>query len=393
MRVKLVDTIAQEGISLFPQHFVVGAKEQSPHGIVVRSSLIDVREYDSLLAVARAGSGVNNITIREATRRGICVFNAPGANANAVAELVLVMAGMGARNIYHGINFCKGLAGLGDDEVHLRVEGEKKLFKGTELSGKKLGVLGLGQVGVLVANKGLSQGMVTVGYDPAPAVDNIHRLSSGVQLVNSLRDLCTGVNILTIHVPLNDKTEGIVNRELLQGLPDGAVLLNYSRGPVVVVDDVLAALDSGKLSMYICDFPSAKVLNHPQILVTPHLGASTAESEEQCSRMAVKALVAYLQYGNVSRSVNFPTVESLPASGVHTRLVMVNHDKPGMIGAVSQCLGEHNINIMSYINESNGTIGYNIIDLSESVPQAIFADIARMEGVIRVRSIAIGGRG
>jgi D-3-phosphoglycerate dehydrogenase len=392
MRVKLVNNIAAEGVALFPPEFAVSVRESDPQGIVVRSSKINVADYASLLAVARAGSGVNNITIEEATRRGICVFNAPGANANAVAELVMIMAGMGARNIYHGIDFCKGLSGLRDKEVQERVEGEKKSFKGTELAGKKLAVLGLGQIGVLVANKGLRQGMVTVGYDPAPALDNIHRLLSGVSLAKSIQELCAGVNMLTVHVPLNDKTEGMVNRNLLANLPDGAVLLNYSRGPVVVIEDVLEALDNGKLSMYICDFPSRVVLNHPKVLVTPHLGASTAESEEQCSSMAVRALVDYLEYGNISRSVNFPTVESLPAAGVHTRLVMINHDVPGMIGLVSQCLGVHNINIMSYLNESNGTIGYNIIDISEPVPSAIVADIAAMEGVIRVRTIAIAGK-
>lgn len=392
MRIKLIDHIAPEGQTLFPENFVVAQEIADPHGIVVRSSTVDVGDYQSLLAVARAGSGVNNITIEEATKRGICVFNAPGANANAVAELVMIMAGMGARNIFHGIDFCKQLKGLGDDEVQRRVEGEKKAFKGTELAGKRLGVLGLGQIGVLVANNGLRHGMTVVGYDPAPSVGNMHKLLSGVQLTSSLYELCVGVNILTVHVPLNQKTKGLVDRELLAKLPVGAVLLNYSRGPVVVIEDILHALDSGQLSMYICDFPSVDVLDHPQILVTPHLGASTAESEEQCSRMAVRGVVDYLQYGNVSRSVNFPTIESLPAVGVHTRLIMINHDVPGMIGLVSQCLGRHNINIMSYLNESNGAIGYNIIDTSEPVPESIVADITAMEGVIRVRTIAIADR-
>ncbi len=392
MKIKLVDQIAPEGVALFPDDFVVDAGLQDPHGIVVRSSEINVADYESLLAVARAGSGVNNITIDEATRRGICVFNAPGANANAVAELVMIMAGMGARNIYHGIDFCKQLSGYTDQEVQGRVEREKKSFKGTELSGKKLGVLGLGQIGVLVANKGIRQGMPTIAYDPAPAMENIHKLSPGVQFAHSLQELCRDVDILTLHVPLNEKTVGMVNKEFLQGLPDGVVLLNYSRGPVVVVDDVLSGLKSGKIGMYICDFPSVKVLSHPKILVTPHLGASTLESEEQCSSMAVRALRDYLQYGNISRSVNFPTVESLPGGDVDTRLIMINQDVPGMIGSVTQFLGGHNINIMSYLNESNGTIGYNIIDLSAPVSEALLVDISRMKGVIRVRTISVGGR-
>lgn len=389
MRIKLVDTIAREGIALFPEDFVVDDSQDDPHGIVVRSSEVDVADYDSLLAVARAGSGVNNITIEAATKRGICVFNAPGANANAVAELVMIMAGMGARNIYHGLDFCKQLSGLTDSEVQLRVEGEKRSFKGTELAGKTLGVLGLGQIGVLVANKGRNQGMPTIGYDPAPSLENIHRLDSGVNLAQSLKELIKSVNILTIHVPLNEKTRGLVDKELFKALPDGAVLINYSRGPVVVEDDVLDALECGKLSMYICDFPSVKILGHPKILVTPHLGASTEESEEQCACMAVGALRDYLQYGNVSRSVNFPTVESLPSREVHTRLIMINKDIPGMIGKVSQYLGAHHINIMSYLNESNGTIGYNIIDLPTSVSETIRTDIGKMEGVLRVRTINV----
>ncbi len=387
MRIKVVNKIAPEGLSLFSDDYTVGSTVEDPEGIVVRSSQINVDDYPSLLAVARAGAGVNNITVDRATELGICVFNTPGANANAVAELVMVMAGMGARNIFEGIQFCQGLAKFPEDEIHSQVEGKKSSFRGMELAGKTLGVLGLGKIGVLVANKGVRQQMRTIAYDPAPALENIHRLSARVTLSRSLSPLLEAASVLTVHVPLTQKTEGVVNSELLKQLPDGAMLINYSRGPVVVEEDVRDALDSGKLSLYITDFPSAKLLGHPQVLSTPHLGASTVESEEECASMAVTELIDYFQMGSVVRSVNFPTVESIPGGKVHTRLIMINRDTPGMIGFASQTLGNDGINIASYLNESNGDIGYNIIDLESPVSTETLAKIQKHADVIRLRTI------
>lgn len=388
MRIKIIDKISAEGLRLVPESYTCGPEVKDPHGIVVRSSRINVEEYPSLLAVARAGAGVNNITVDRATERGICVFNAPGANANAVAELVMIMAGIGARNIYQAIDFCQGLAGKEAKEIQAQVEGGKSAFRGMELAGKTLGVLGLGQIGVLVANKGVRQQMRTIAYDPAPALENIHRLSPQVTLARSLATLLAVANVLTVHVPLNGKTEGLVNKELLDQLPHGAMLINYSRGPVVVEGDVLAALRSGRLSLYITDFPSAETIGHPQILTTPHLGASTEESEEQCATMAVGELVEYLQFGAVVRSVNFPTAESIAGGQVASRLIMINRDRPGMIGFASQALGDAGINIASYLNESNGVIGYNIIDLESAVPPDVLGRIGNHADVIRVRTIS-----
>jgi D-3-phosphoglycerate dehydrogenase len=387
MRIKLSNKIAQEGLALFPADYTVGAGVNDPEGIIVRSSQIDVDDYPSLLAVARAGAGVNNITVERATEQGIAVFNTPGANANAVAELVMVMAGMGARNIVQAIQFCQGLSGLPEDAMQTEVEGRKSTFRGMELAGKTLGVLGLGQIGVLVANKGVRQQMQTIAYDPAPALENIHRLSPQVVLSRSLADLLALANVLTVHVPLTAKTKGLVDGRLLAQLPDGAMLINYSRGPVVVEEDVLAALAGGKLSLYITDFPSPNLLDHPQVVTTPHLGASTEESEEQCATMAVRELVDYLQFGSVVRSVNFPTAESIPGGQVHSRLIMINRDRPGMIGFASQALGDDGINISSYLNESNGVIGYNIIDLESAVPPETLARIQAHDDVIRLRTI------
>lgn len=389
MNIKVINAIAQEGLDLLSESYQFGADVEDPQAIIVRSSQVDVADYPSLLAIARAGAGVNNITVDKATASGICVFNTPGANSNAVAELVMVMAGMGARNIVQGIDFCRSLATDKPEQLAEQVEAGKKQFKGTELAGKTIGVLGLGQIGVRVANRGVGQMMNTVGFDPLPALENIHGLLPQVVLARSLRQMVQQANILTVHVPLTDKTTGMVNGELLKQLPTGAMLLNYSRQQVVIEEDVLAALDSGHLSLYITDFPSSLLLNHPKVLTTPHIGASTEESEEQCATMAVRELLAYLEYGSVVRSVNFPTVESIPGSQVHTRLIMINRDRPGMIGFASQQLGKHDMNIVSYLNESNGEIGYNIIDLNCPVSTQVLDTINQHEDVIRTRTIVL----
>jgi len=386
-RIRLVNKIDRAGLGLLGEGYQVSADEKDPQGIIVRSSKIDTDKFPSLLAVARAGAGVNNITVERATRTGICVFNTPGANANAVAELVFVMAGIGARNIHHGIAFCRGLASLTDDELSREVEGKKSVFRGFELAGKTLGVLGLGQIGVRVANGGARREMRTIGFDPNPTLGNIHMLSARVMLARSLSEVVEHAHILSLHMPYNDKTKGFVNRDLLARMPDGAMLINYARGGVVVDEDVRAALDAGKLGCYITDFPSTALIDHPRVITTPHLGASTEESEEHCATMAVRELMSYLEHGSVSHSVNFPNVESIPGDTTHTRLIMINRDIPGMIGFASQTIGSNGINIASYLNESNGVIGYNIIDLEDSISDEVLGIIAGHPDVIRTRRI------
>jgi D-3-phosphoglycerate dehydrogenase len=386
-RIRLVNNIDRAGLDLLGDRYQVAADEKDPQGIIVRSSRIETDRFPSLLAVARAGAGVNNITVEQATRTGICVFNTPGANANAVAELVFVMAGIGARNIHRAIEFCRGLAALSDEELGREVEAGKSAFRGFELAGKTLGVLGLGQIGVRVANGGARREMRTLGFDPNPALENIHMLSPRVVLARSLAEVVEHAHILSLHMPYNDKTRGFVGRDLLARMPEGAMLINYARGGVVRDADVRAALDSGRLGCYITDFPSAALLDHPRVITTPHLGASTEESEEHCATMAVRELIEYLEHGSVSHSVNFPTVESIPGDTVHTRLIMINRDKPGMIGFASQTIGAHGINIASYVNESNGVIGYNIIDLEDAISDEVLAIIAAHPDVIRTRRI------
>jgi len=388
--VKTLNNIAREGLALLGQRYTVDPDAPDPDGIIVRSSRVVTDDYPSLLAVARAGAGVNNITVAQATARGICVFNTPGANANAVAELVFIMLGLAARNIYQGLAFCQGLRGLADADVVRRVEEQKSAFRGFELAGKTLAVLGLGKIGVRVANRGVGQQMRVIGFDPSPALENIHALSPEVVLARSLADVLREADILSLHLPLGEKTRGLVTSDLLARLPAGAILVNYARGPIVDNGAVLAALESGALSCYITDFPAAAVLDHAKILVSPHLGASTEESEEQCACMAVSELKAYLERGTVSRSVNFPTVESIPSDRVHTRLIMINRDVPGMIGFASQIIGAHGINIASYLNESNGTIGYNIIDLESAIAPELVREIEAHADVIRTRTIRCG---
>lgn len=386
-RIKTIDKIAREGLDLFDARYHVRSDENDPHGIIVRSSQVDTANFKALLAVARAGAGVNNITVEAATAQGICVLNTPGANANAVAELVFIMLGMQARNIHKGLEFCYKLAGLPEATLTSRVEKEKSAFKGFELAGKTLGVIGLGKIGVRVANGGSLRQMRVIGFDPSPALENIHQLSPDVELSRSLSGLLRSADILTIHVPLNNKTRKMVNAELLRQLPVGAILVNYARPAIVDEEAVVAALASGQLSSYITDFPSPALLCHPNVLTSPHLGASTEESEEQCASMAVQELKSYLEYGHITHSVNFPTVESIPAGNVHTRLIMINRDVPGMIGFASSTIGSCGVNIASYLNESNGQIGYNIIDLESPLNDEAQALILAHPGVIRLRVI------
>jgi D-3-phosphoglycerate dehydrogenase len=331
--------------------------------------------------------GVDNITVEKATEHGVCVFNTPGANANAVAELVFTMLGIWMRNIHRGINFCQRQVGKDDDEIKKSVEKEKSVFKGAELAGKTLGIIGLGKIGVLVANGGVQRQMKVIGFDPYPSIGNIHILSPEVTLVSSLKDVLEKADMLSVHVPLNNKTEGYVNAQMLKQVKKGAILINYARGSIIDEKDVLASLNNGHLEGYITDFPSSALVQHAGVLSSPHLGASTEESEENCALMAVKELKSYLEYGNITNSVNFPNAESIPSDNVHTRMIMVNRDIPGMIGFTSHIIGANGINIASYLNESNGSIGYNIIDLESPIPEPVITEIEANPNVIRTRVI------
>ena len=384
-RIKTINRIAKEGLALFGSDFQVSPDESNPHGIVVRSDQVNTDDYPDLLAVARAGAGVNNISVDRATEQGICVFNTPGANANAVSELMFAMLGVVMRHIHQGVEFCKELSGLDDAAISKAVEARKASFRGVELAGKTLGVVGVGKIGAMVANGGVQRQMNVIAFDPFPALENIHALSYDVTLSRNIGAVLQQSDIVSMHVPLNKKTRGLVNREVLDQMKPGATLINFSRGEIVDDAAVLQALDSGKLDGYITDFPNHTNLGHPRVLTSPHLGASTEESEENCACLAVSELKDYLEYGTVSRSVNFPTVESIPSGSCHARLIMINRDVPGMIGFASNIIGSNKINIASYLNESNGLIGYNIIDVESPISQDVIAQIEAHPDVIRTR--------
>ena len=386
-RIKTINAIAPEGLELLGDDYSVDPDDDNPHGIVVRSSQVDVDDYPDLLALARAGAGVNNITLDKATEKGICIFNTPGANANAVVDLVFPMIGIWLRNIYQGIAFCKSLADVPPDQVNSEIESRKAAFRGVEIAGKTLGVVGLGQIGVRLANGGIQRFMKVYGFDPFPSLDNIHNLMPEVTVTRAVRDTLIHADIVSLHLPVNENTIGMVNAEFIAEMKPGAILVNYARGPIVDEGAVLAALDSGQLEAFISDFPTPGVIGHPKVLTTPHLGASTAESEGNCSRMAVGELSAYLRYGNITHSVNFPNIESIPASAVGARLIVVNRDVPGMIGFATNVLGEYDINIVSFNNESNGKVGYNIIDLESPVDEKVIAELEANKDVIRTRQI------
>ncbi len=386
-RIKTINAIAPEGLELLGDEYSVDPDDDNPHGIVVRSSQVDVDNFPELLALARAGAGVNNITVDKATEKGICVFNTPGANANAVVDLVFPMIGIWLRNIYQGIAFCKSLADVPPDQVNSEIESRKAAFRGVEIAGKTLGVVGLGQIGVRLANGGIQRFMKVYGFDPFPSLDNIHNLMPEVTVTRAVRETLIHADIVSLHLPVNENTIGMVNAEFIAEMKPGSILVNYARGPIVDEEAVLAALESGQLEAFISDFPTPGVIGHPKILTTPHLGASTAESEGNCSRMAVRELSAYLRYGNITHSVNFPNIESIPASTVRTRLIVINRDVPGMIGFATNVLGKHGINIVSFNNESNGKVGYNIIDLESPVNENIIAELEGNEDVIRTRQI------
>lgn len=386
-RVKKMNAIAQEGLQLFSDAFTVSDNELDPHGILVRSSPVRVEDYPSLYAVARAGAGVNNINVEKATEQGICVFNTPGANANAVVDLIFPMIGVWKRNIYSGIRFCDSLADLDAEDVGPVVEKRKAAFKGEEIGGKNLAVVGLGQIGMRLANGGLQRHMNVKGYDPSPAMENIHQLSPDVQICRSLADAVGDADVVSIHLPLNERTRNLVNEDFISKMKIGSILVNYSREQIVDEEAVIAALDDNRLEAYLTDFPTAYNVGHEKVLTTPHLGASTSESEENCACMAVKELSAYLKYGNVVHSVNFPNIESTPADTVHSRLVVINKDVPGMIAFISNVFGHHSLNIASYLNRSNGTVGYNIIDVESEIMDGLVEEVVQNEDVIRTRVI------
>ncbi len=392
-KIQTLNNISQQGLKLFSGDYSVTSENGTPDALLVRSALVDAEGYPTVQCIARAGAGVNNITIDKATERGICVFNTPGANANAVAELVFTMLGMSARRVMQGIEFTNALASEDDDKaLNEKVEKGKSRFSGFELMGKTLAVIGLGKIGVLVANAGIRRGMHVIGYDPFPTLTNAHALDSRVEMSHKLDEVVRAADVISVHVPLAEQTRGLIGAKQLATAKDGVILLNYARKGIYDDAAVLTALDAGKVQSYITDFPTRALLAHDKVVCTPHLGASTAESEENCAVMAVKQVRNYLEYGVVNNSVNFPVVEVFPQESTRTRIIVINRDVPNMIAHVTKLVGDAGLNIQSFTNESNGKVGYNIIDLEQDLPSGLEESLAKIANVIRVRVLKYPGK-
>jgi D-3-phosphoglycerate dehydrogenase len=342
-----------------------------------------------VLAVARAGAGVNNIPVQTCSERGIVVFNTPGANANAVKELALASLFMASRRIAESVVWTKSLGadGEGAGGMQTLIEKSKAAFAGPELAGKTLGVLGLGAIGVMVANDALALGMRVCGYDPYISVDAAWKLSRNVRRAESLEELLAGADYVSVHVPASDSTRGIFNTATLRAMKRGARLVNLARGELADEAAVLAALDSGQLAAYVTDFPSTALLAHPRALCTPHLGASTPEAEVNCAVMAVQQLVAFLETGAIRNSVNFPRC-SLERLAANHRLLVANRNIPNMVGQITTIIAGKGVNITDLVNHHQGDVAYNIIDTEQSLPDEVLESLRQVEGIIRVRTIA-----
>ncbi len=382
-----LNTISEKGlVKLPPKDFVINNTMANPDGIIVRSA--DMHNYElpkSLLGIARAGAGTNNIPIEKCSEKGIVVFNTPGANANAVKELVITGILISSRKVVEGIEWSKSLKGK--ENIDKLVESGKSQFAGPEIKGKKLGVIGLGAIGVLVSNAAVSLGMEVMGYDPFLSVYSAWSISSSVELAESIESIVSQCDYVTIHIPLNDKTKNTFNSELFSIMKKGCRLLNFSRGEIVETAALKEALADGTLDKYITDFPGEEVLNLDNVLAIPHLGASTPESEENCAEMAAIQLKAFLKYGTIKNSVNFPDCESVYTGKV--RVAIAHKNIPNMVGSITALFARENLNIDNMLNKSKNTLAYTIIDLDSLLGknEALIEAIEAISGVVKARIV------
>ena len=385
-RVRTFNQIAAKGLARIPvAGFEVGPDVADPHAILLRSHrLAEADLAGQVCAVARAGVGVNNVPVAACSRRGIVVFNTPGANANSVKELVLAALLLASRDVLGGFAFVRSLADVGDDaELHRLVEREKRRFKGHEVAGRALGIVGLGAIGSRVARAALNLGMDVLGYDPALSVEAAWRLPSDVRRMESLAALLARSDYLTLHVPATPETARLIDAKALANCRRGTVLLNFARQEIVDEEAVRMALGSGTLRAYLADFPSTVLAGLPNVYATPHLGASTAEAEENCAVMAAEQLVGFLRHGNIHNAVNFPPVV-LEGGGGH-RIGVANANVAGMLGKLTAVLAEADINVIDMLNKSRGDLAYNLIDLDTPPSPALLAEIQAIDEVLSVR--------
>ena len=392
LKIRTYNQIAPRGLEVFPaKNYTVGAEVADPDAILLRSHRLQAADLgDKLRAIARAGAGTNNIPVADCTQRGIVVFNTPGANANAVKELVLCGMLLASRGIIQGIGFANNQNEIKDYATLAKLmEQEKKRFAGSEIAGKTLGVVGLGAIGSLVAETAINLGMKVQGYDPGLSVDGAWRLPNQVIRCDNLQSLVASSHFITLHLPVLDSTRGLINRDLFRAMGADACLLNFARDEIVDAAALDEALTKGTLGKYVCDFPRPELIGRDNVIAMPHLGASTQEAEENCAVMAAAQLHEFLQHGNIRNSVNYPALFLERAADAPTgaRLAVSNRNVPTMLGQITSVLAEHKINVLDMLNKSRDDIAYNLIDLESAPPAAVLKSIANIKHVVKVSAL------
>ena len=390
-KIKTFNAIAEKGLNILQEKkFEVSEGLSDPDAIILRSHKLQKEEFGkNLKAIARAGAGVNNIPIEECSELGIPVFNTPGANANAVKEIVLAALLMSSRGLFQGANFVNSIEESNQNELKPLIESGKKSFKGRELSGGTLGVVGMGAIGSKVADMGVMLGMNVIGYDPAITVEAAWKLPNKVERKESIEDVFKESDYISLHVPANDKTKGLINSDLLSKAKKGLRLINFARDEIVVSKAIIDSLDKTILSKYITDFADLELISRAKtfsdVIILPHIGASTSQAEENCSVMAAEQLDDFLSNGNIKNSVNFPElIEPRPSE---FRITLSNKNHPGMIGKITTVLADNKLNIIDMVNKSRGEIAYNVIDLETKPPEKVLDELSSLDDVIYVREV------
>ena len=390
-KIKTFNAIAEKGLNILQEKkFEVSDGLSDPDAIILRSHKLKKEDFgNNLKAIARAGAGVNNIPVEECSELGIPVFNTPGANANAVKEIVLAALLMSSRGLFQGANFVNSIEESNQEELKPLIESGKKSFKGRELTGGTLGVVGMGAIGSKVADMGVMLGMNVIGYDPAITVEAAWKLPNKVERKESIEDVFKESDYISLHVPANDKTKGLINSDLLKNAKKGLRLINFARDEIVISKDIIDSLDKNILSKYITDFADLDLISRAKtandVIILPHIGASTSQAEENCSVMAAEQLDDFLNNGNIKNSVNFPElIEPRPSE---FRITLSNKNHPGMIGKITTVLADNKLNIIDMVNKSRGDIAYNVIDLETKPPEKVLVELSALDDVISVREV------
>jgi D-3-phosphoglycerate dehydrogenase len=387
-KILTLNNISSIGLDRLPREsYEVASEFQHPDAILLRSfKMHEMAIPASLKAVGRAGAGVNNIPVDKMSAQGVVVFNAPGANSNAVKELVIAGMLLACRNIAQAWDFARNLEGT-DEEIGKATEAGKKNYGGFELPGRTLGVVGLGAIGVRIANAAVALGMKVIGFDPGITVKGAWQLDAAVKQASSIDELLNNSDFITFHVPLIEATKNLINADRLKNMKENVVVLNFARSGIVDDAAMVKALDAGKAYTYVCDFPTNLLKRHPRVITLPHLGASTREAEENCAIMVADQVREYLENGNITNSVNFPEVVMPRAEGTH-RLTIANANVPNMLGQISSDLARAGLNIVDMLNKSRGDVAYTVVDVDQTIPQTLVDEISAIDGVLSVRAIS-----